>query len=464
MRVPLPEQFPEPGVAVQQVAGPEQQVVEVEFPGLPLRRFVARDERPPSLFLCFLRLRRREVRAVAGDGTAGIRTLDDLLSQLRRQVGPRLSPEGLQPFAEVLANPEEVHGAAAVLHRQSRMRPEHPLTGFGRQRSAVTPILDFESREGLFHPVRIPSSGFLPHPDLAFEFRGVGERADEPVDARLRRRRREHPHDLGERRQTDPGDGVFPGLFVHLVLVEQSAHRFVAVVALRRFPRRRQFPMIQEAPGRLPQQVHGVVPPPAAAEEARDARSRPFQLLPEPVPEQGLEERGLPGAGEDGEVGVHSRLDRVLVQQLAAEGVDGAEGGLLQRRAGLLQARRDLRFRFLRHRLVESPADAQPEFAGGALGEGDRDDPGHLRPPGAHQFHDPRDERGGLPGSRGRVHDQGGVQIRTDLFAGAGVREGLAGALRCRRGAGRRGSAVHGSFRMACTSPRAAPSGFLVSR
>ena len=469
---PGPEFLARARIVPQQVARAEQQVLEVQ-PARRAFRFLVTGQRLLRVVFRFVAgdsVRRFRFRvSAARRSSVFAQQRAQVFPEERRQVGAGHLPELLEPRHEAVAQSVQIdlHLLPDDLYRQQRERAQQFRGRVpGRRPPAV--FLQLQGGERLLHPVVIPPSGLLPDRDVPLEFGGVRHRAVEPVRSLARRLRRQHAVRAGERGEAGPGDRRL--VLAEFVLVEQSPHRRLGV-ARRARPRGVEVPVFEQAERRAPEQADRVGPRVAVPpEEPRHARPGVFQLPPQVGPEERLEERRLFAAAQDLEVRVHPGRERALAEQRAAEGVDRPDRRFLQLAHRLLHPPRLRRPRAPGDFRFEALPDAQAQVAGGALGEGDRGDAGHVRPPRPDEFHHAGDERGGLAGAGGGFHDQRGVEVGGDAPSRRGVRETPfappgtgAGRERRRRSGGVRRGGDHGSARTSRTSASARPSGFFRS-
>ena len=469
---PGPEFLARARIVPHQVARAEQQVLEVQPARRPLRFFVGGQRllRPVFRFVDCAPVRGFRFRVSAARRSFVLaQQRPQVFPEERRQVGADLLPEPFEPGEEAVAHLVQIdlHRLPDHLERQERERALQFRGGIPVRRApAVLPQL--QRGERLLHPVVIPPSGFLADRDVPLQFGGVRHRPVEPVGSLARRLRREEAVRAGERGEAGPGDRRL--VLVEFVFVEQSPHRFPGV-SRRACPRGVEVPVFEQAERRAPESADRVGPRVAVPpQQPRHARSGVFQLFPQVGPEERLEERRLFAAAQDLEIRVHAGRERPLAEQRVAERVDRPDRRFLQLthrflhppRLGRPRAPGDLRF--------EALPDAQAQVAGGALGEGDRGDAGHVRPPRPHEFHHPRDERRGLAGAGGGLHHQRGVEVGRDALSRRSVRETPfapletgAGRKRRRRPRGVPRGGDHGSARTSRTSASARPFGFFRS-
>ena len=467
---PGPEFLARARIVPQQVPGAEQQVLEVQPARRPLRFLVTGQRLLHGVFRFGGPVRVRRLRfpvSAARRPFVLAEQRPQVFPEERGQVGADFLPERLEPGEEAVAHLVQIdlHRLPDHFDRQERERAQQfrdrvPV----RRPPAVLPQL--QRGERLLHPVVVPASGLLPDRDVPLQFGGVRHRAVQPVGSLAGRFRREEAVHAGERREAGPGDRGF--VAVEFVLVEQAPHGFLGV-PLRTRPRGVEVPVFEQAKRRAPEAADRIRPRVAVPpQQPRHARRGVFELPAQVLPEERLEERRLLAAGEDLEVRVHAGRERPLAEQRAAERVDGADGRFLQRAHRLFHPPRLDRGRAPGDLRFEALPDAQAQVAGGALGEGDRGDPGHVRPPRPDEFHHSGDERRGLAGAGRGLHHQRGVEVGGDAPSRRGVREIApartgAGRKRRRRPRGLHRGRAHGSARTSRTSASARPSGFFRS-
>jgi hypothetical protein len=182
--------------------------------------------------------------------------------------------------------------------------------------------------------------------------------------------------------------------------------------------------VLDQPPRGIAQQLAGggAAPAGGAAEKSPHA----FRRIGHDVREPGIERAAENGlrliVGCHREQRIDAGVDRPLAQEIGAQRVDGGDARPLQLLQRGLQARALLRRGERRRPLRLHPlADAQLHLARGLLGERHRDDLRELGPPLLEKGEDARHQDGGLPGSGGRLDNEGGVEILAEAFADLGV-------------------------------------------
>ncbi len=182
-----------------------------------------------------------------------------------------------------------------------------------------------------------------------------------------------------------------------------------------------EVPVAAELPRGLAQGLPGaqaVAPARAAAEDAAHPLRRGAERLLEPGVEAVLEEPLGLLLGHDLEEWVDARLDRKLPEHVGAERVDGADARHLEvpERAieVLPNGGRDAA---LVARPLEAGAEAELHLAGGLLGERHGDDAVEVREPGAQDRDDAVHQHGGLAGAGRCLDEEGGPEVLADASA-----------------------------------------------
>ena len=184
-----------------------------------------------------------------------------------------------------------------------------------------------------------------------------------------------------------------------------------------------------EAAAAVEEDPHQLLQPPGPPGEAGEGVEPPRLLREDPLhhllPGPLEEDRRLP-LGQHREGGVHAGLDGVLLEQAGAEGVEGGDPGRGRVAAEVVAAP-----------LPQRPGDPLPHLDGGAVREGEGEDPLHLHPSLEHEVDEALREDRGLPGA-GAGDD---AEVAVEEGDGVGAGEGKGG------GEGKGHPLLHFSYR-----------------
>ena len=200
-----------------------------------------------------------------------------------------------------------------------------------------------------------------------------------------------------------------------------------ACLAIERFapPRSREVAVLGEVAPGLPEQLAGrrISGAHLSPQEPAHALQRRGDHPLEPAVEGLVEEPILLFSCGHFEHRIDAGFHGPFPEEVGAEGMDGTDGSGLQPFQGgrqpvaLFDGGR-------RARLLQLGSQAQLHFTRRQVGEGDGQDAIERGPAGADERDDPRHELGGLAGASGRLHHQGGAEIRLDALPRPGVGEG----------------------------------------
>ena len=151
------------------------------------------------------------------------------------------------------------------------------------------------------------------------------------------------------------------------------------------------------------------------AQRSTHAFARVAELFVQPRRKHLVEQRIRLRVGQHRKCRIDPRLDRTLPQQVGAEGVNGADVRFFEIVDRGVEQRAGCRVGGARS--LELFAEAQLQFAGSLLAEGDGDDLADGGALVADQRDDPAHELGGLAGAGGRFDDQRLVELARDQLA-----------------------------------------------
>ena len=371
----LPQVSPDRGVASDERAGPGEEIGKVERAGGLLELLVSR--RRPCQFL----LERRGQVAIG--------------------VPPKLLQIGIQQIART-----EHHRAGevlAVLGAEALARPRQAAIAHEIDQARF-PSIEIHLPERLFEANLLTEAADGGRIDV--QIVALGRGTSREVGKLVKRR--DQSGDLARtiERRSPPRTGKIAPLRQRAAGRSQTIDRAVGAAALEG---RRARP-----PQRPPQ-----------------ALGRTLQRLLQPGAKRArVETLGL-RFGQHREQRIDAGLDRPLAKQLGAEAVNGVDVRVFERRERALEPLPHVGVDRFGAVTLQGFAQAELQFARRFLGEGDRHDLGHRRPPGRDGHQDAVHQLGRLPGARRRFDNQRLVERIADRASGVGIRTIAVGHHQC---------------------------------